>query len=54
VLAHESQGDGGGEAAEGARVGAGVDEVPGARVGEASLVDAMLERDFEKGVLGRM
>jgi hypothetical protein len=37
VLAHEGEGDGGGQAAEGARVGAGVDEVPGARVGEAGL-----------------
>lgn len=37
VLAHEREGDGGGQAAERARVAAGVDEVPGARVGEAGL-----------------
>lgn len=37
VLAHEGEGDGGGQAAERAGVGAGVDVVPCARVGEASL-----------------
>jgi hypothetical protein len=37
VLAHECEGDGGGQAAERARVAAGVDEVPCARVGEAGL-----------------
>jgi hypothetical protein len=51
VLAHERQGDGGGEAAERARVGAGVYEVPCARVGEAGLVDDVLEGVFEKAVL---
>jgi hypothetical protein len=33
VLAHEEEGDGGSQAAEGARVGADVDIVPCARVG---------------------
>ena len=37
VLAHEGEGDGGGQAAEPAGVAAGVDEVPGARVGETGL-----------------
>lgn len=37
VLAHEGQGDGRGDAAEGAGVGANVEEVPGAGVGEAGL-----------------
>ena len=37
VLAHEGEGDGGGQAAERAGVAAGVDEVPGARVGETGL-----------------
>jgi hypothetical protein len=46
VLAHERQGDGGGEATERARVGAGVDEVPCARVGETGLVNGMLESFF--------
>jgi len=37
VLAHKREGDGGGQTAEGAGVGAGIDEVPCAGVGEASL-----------------
>jgi hypothetical protein len=37
VFAHEGQRDGGGDAPEGTRVGADVDEVPGAGVGEACL-----------------
>ena len=43
VLAHEGEGDGGGEAAEGARVGAGVDVVPCAGVGEAGLEGGELD-----------
>jgi hypothetical protein len=50
VLAHEGEGDGGGQAAERARVGAGVDEVPGARVGEAGLRDDLLVRCSRVGV----
>lgn len=38
VFAHEEEGDGGRDAAEGARVGAHVDMVPGAGVGEAGLL----------------
>jgi hypothetical protein len=38
VLAHQREGYRGGDAAEGAGVGADVDEVPGAGVGEACLV----------------
>jgi hypothetical protein len=50
VLAHECEGDGGGEAAEGAGVGAGVDVVPCAGVGEAGLVRrVMLERVVWRG-----
>jgi hypothetical protein len=49
VLAHEREGDGGGEAAERARVGAGVYQVPCARVGEAGLVDDMLESFLRNG-----
>ena len=37
VLAHEGEGDGGCEAAEGKGGGADVEEVPGARVGETGL-----------------
>jgi hypothetical protein len=37
VFSHEDDGDGGGDAAEGAGVGADVDEVPGAGVREARL-----------------
>lgn len=43
VLAHEGEGDGGGQAAEGAGVGGGVDVVPCAGVGEAGLKDVRLE-----------
>jgi len=39
VLAHEREGDGGSQAAEGAGVGAGVDVVPCAGVGEAGLLE---------------
>ena len=39
VLAHEDERDGGGDAAEGTGVGADVDEVPCAGVGEAGLGD---------------
>ena len=44
VLAHEGECDGGGQAAEGAGVGAGVDVVPCAGVGEAGLEGGGLER----------
>ena len=38
VFAHEEEGDGGRDAAEGAGVGAHVDMVPGAGVGETGLL----------------
>lgn len=44
MLAHEEDGDGGGETAEGAGVGAYVDVVPCSRVGEAGL-DILLAID---------
>lgn len=44
VLAHECQGDGGGQAAERAWIGAGIDVVPCAGVGEAGLEGGGLER----------
>lgn len=46
VLAHERERDRGGQAAERARVAAGVDVVPGARVGEAGLDEGVLEGGF--------
>ena len=44
VFAHEEEGDGGRDAAEGATVGAHVDMVPGAGVGEAGLLFLILDR----------
>jgi hypothetical protein len=47
VLAHEDDGDGGGDAPEGAGIGADVDKVPCARIGEAGLY-----RSQKEGCLG--